>query len=158
MDLGGMETTTKRRGPMQYRVMRRQTSIGLALVAGIMSLVFLAPGAEAKSSKSKRSKSSKALPSAVAKAPVCDSQAHPKIVKVTPDSVKPGQKIMIKGKNFGTKACFQKVSFGANKARKFKYVNDTTLEATVPKMKPGLTPVNILTAGGSSEYILLIKK
>ena len=135
---------------------KTHTWMRLAVVIGAASLLLWAPGAEAKSSK--RGKSSKGLPRAVAKAPTCDNSIHPKIIKVTPDSVKPGQKIKITGKNFGKKACFQKVSFGATKAKKFRYVSDNTLEATVPKMKPGLAPVNILTAGGSSEFILLIKK
>lgn len=141
---------------MEQLRMRIHTWMHLALVVGVTSLLICAPTVEAKSSK--KARSSKGLPKAVAKAPVCDSAMHPKIVKVTPDTVKPGQKIKIKGKNFGKKACFQKVSFGSTKAMKFRYVDDSTLEATVPKMKPGLRPVNILTAGGSSEFILLIKK
>src|SRR2546430_16943636 len=46
------------------------------------------------------------------KAPVCDMRARPKITKVEPDPMKPGDKITIKGENFGTKECFQGVSFG----------------------------------------------
>ena len=141
---------------MDLSKLKIHTWMRLALVVGITSFLIWSPGVEAKSSK--KAKNSTGLPKAVAKAPVCDSAIHPKIIKVTPDSVKPGQKIKIQGKNFGKKACFQTVSFGSTKARKFRYVNDSTLEATVPKMKPGLAPVNILTAGGSSEFILLIKK
>ena len=130
--------------------------MGVALAAGVLSLLVWAPAGEAKSSK--RSSPSKAVPGSVAKAPVCDTYLHPKIVKVTPDPVKPGQKITIKGANFGTKACFQKVSFGRYQTNSFQYVNDSTLVATVPNLEPGLTPVNILTAGGASEYILLVEK
>jgi hypothetical protein len=86
---------------------------------------------------------------AVAAAPVCDLQAHPKITKVTPDTVKAGQRITIKGNKFGTKECFQNVSFGSVDIKEYKYVNDTTLEATVPSLKPGLVTVNVLTAGGT---------
>src|SRR2546422_7699731 len=39
----------------------------------------------------------------VDKAPVCDMRARPKITKVEPDPTKPGDKITIKGENFGTK-------------------------------------------------------
>ncbi len=136
--------------------MRKHTWIYVAMIVGVTSLLIWAPGVDAKSSK--KGRSTKGLPKAVAKAPVCDIAIHPKITKVTPDTVKPGQKIKIKGKNFGKKACFQKVSFGSTNAKKFRYVDDHTVEVTVPKMKPGLRPVNIMTAGGSSEFILLIKK
>ena len=132
----------------------RQVGVWLVLIAGIMSLLLWSPVVDA---KSKRSKSSRAA-RVVAKAPVCNNHAHPRILKVTPDPVTPGQKITIRGKNFGTKRCFQKVSFGRWNAKGFKYVNSTTLVASVPKLKPGLTPVNILTAGGSAEYILLVEK
>ncbi|TLY35431.1 MAG: hypothetical protein E6K60_10730 [Nitrospirae bacterium] len=100
---------------------------------------------------------SSALPDGVAKAPVCNMQSRPKIVKVTPDSVKPGGKIVIKGENFGTKECFHQVSFGSSGPVAFRYLNETTLEATVPNMKPGLTPVNVLTEGGSSQSIVLVQ-
>src|SRR2546427_5877120 len=96
----------------------------------------------------------------VDKAPVCDMRARPKITKVEPDPMKPGDKITIKGENFGTKECFVGVSFGsmADGAKiSFKYVNETTVEATVPAIKPGLTRVNVVTGGGTSPAILLIQ-
>ena len=96
----------------------------------------------------------------VDKAPVCDMRARPKITKVDPDPAKPGDKITIKGENFGTKECFVGVSFGsmADGAKiSFKYVNETTVEATVPAIKPGLTRVNVVTGGGSSQAIVLIQ-
>jgi len=46
----------------------------------------------------------------VDKAPVCDNRARPKITKVVPDPVRPGDKITITGENFGDKACFHTVS------------------------------------------------
>jgi type 1 fimbria pilin len=94
----------------------------------------------------------------VAASPSCDQKAHPKITKVTPDTVKPGQRITIKGNKFGTKECFQNVSFGSVGIKEFTYVNDTTLEATVPSLKPGLVPVNILTAGGTAQFMVLVQK
>jgi hypothetical protein len=102
-------------------------------------------------------KSPTAPPTAVAKSPTCDSSSHPKITKVTPDPVRPGDKITIKGNKFGTKECFLNVSFGAIGTPEFKYVNETTVEATVPNLKPGLMPVHVLTSGGSSEFVLLIQ-
>ena len=98
----------------------------------------------------------------VDKAPVCDNRARPKIMKVEPDPVKPGDKITIKGENFGTKECFQGVSFGSGGGLdgakpSFKYINETTVEATVPNIKPGLSRVNVVTGGGSSQAIVLIQ-
>ena len=96
----------------------------------------------------------------VDKAPVCDNRTRPKIVKVEPDPAKAGDKITIKGENFGTKECFHGVSFGgmADSAKiSFKFVNETTVEATVPEVKPGLTRVNVVTSGGSSQTFVLIQ-
>lgn len=121
----------------------------LGSLAGILLLVLLADA--------KTSMKAPPPPAAVANAPVCDLMAHPKIAKVAPDTVKPGDRVTIQGKNFGTKACFQGVSFGPTKAEQYKYISDTTLEVTVPKLKPGLVQVNILTAAGASQYVLLVK-
>jgi len=65
--------------------------------------------------------------------PVCDRSKRPKIHKVEPDEAKPGQKVTIKGENFGTKECFHGVAFSAAGPAKidYKFVNDTTIEATV---------------------------
>jgi hypothetical protein len=96
----------------------------------------------------------------VDKAPVCDMRTRPKITKVEPDPMTPGDKITIKGENFGTKECFQGVSFGGmadGSKISFKFVNETTVEATVPAIKPGITRVNVVTGGGSSQAIVLIQ-
>ena len=45
--------------------------------------------------------------------PVCDRSRRPKIHKIEPDEAKPGQKVTIKGENFGTKECFHGVAFSA---------------------------------------------
>lgn len=100
----------------------------------------------------------------VDKAPVCDNRSRPKITKVTPDPVKAGEKITIKGENFGTKECFHNVSFGTRGTDRdeskisYKYIDETTVEAVVPDLKPGLTPMNLVTSGGSSQSILLIQE
>jgi hypothetical protein len=99
----------------------------------------------------------------VDKAPICDNRVRPKITKVTPDPVKPGEKITIKGENFGSKECFHNVSFGSSGSNRdeakinFKYIDESTVEAVVPDLKPGLTPMNVVTGGGSSQSILLIQ-
>jgi hypothetical protein len=97
----------------------------------------------------------------VDKAPICDNRSRPKITKVAPDPMKPGDKIVITGENFGTKECFHDVSIGSSGSGraevKFTYVNETTVEATVPDLKPGLTPLNVVTSGGSSQSVVLIQ-
>jgi hypothetical protein len=131
--------------------MRNILTLKIFIVAGFwgMTGLLLPTGGDAKSPT--------AQPSSVTKAPTCDNSTHPKIMKVTPDSVKPGERITIKGSKFGTKQCFHSVSFGSVGAHEFKYVNDTTVEATVPNLKPGLVPVHVLTGGGSSQFVLLIQ-
>jgi len=125
------------------------------VMMGVLSFFVWTPNVEAKSSK--RAKISMSVPNSVAKALVWNSNIHPKIVKVSPGPVKPGQKVRITGKNFGTKSCFRKVSFGSDRAKKFTVINDHTVEAVVPKLKPGIRSINILTAGGSSELVVLLK-
>jgi len=95
------------------------------------------------------------------KAPVCDNRARPKITKVTPDEMKPGDKVTITGENFGNKQCFHGVYFGSGgasgAAASYQLVNETTVEATAPDLKPGLSKVNVVTGGGSSQAIILIQ-
>jgi hypothetical protein len=99
----------------------------------------------------------------VEKAPNCETYLRPVIKKVTPDPVKPGEKITIKGENFQSKDCFKDVSFGTRGGDRsdtkisYKYIDDSTVEAIVPDLNPGLSPVNIVTVGGSSQQILLIQ-
>jgi hypothetical protein len=130
---------------MQMTGLKRNLLVSLV---GGLGLLFCFSGSDAKTSTH----------ATVAAAPVCDLQAHPKITKITPDTVKAGQRITIKGNKFGTKECFQNVSFGSVGIKEFKYVNETTLEATVPTLKPGLVPVNVLTAGGTSQFMVLVQK
>ena len=95
---------------------------------------------------------------AVDKAPVCDNRLRPKITKVAPDPMKPGDKITITGENFGKKECFQTISIGSDSGKvKFQHINETTIEATVPDAKPGLSRVNVVTTGGSAQQIVLIQ-
>jgi len=65
----------------------------------------------------------------VEKDPVCDRSKRPGISKVEPDEAKPGEKVTIKGENFGTKECFHGVTFSAASKEKveYKYLNETTI-------------------------------
>lgn len=89
----------------------------------------------------------------VEKDPVCDSSRKPKIVRVEPDEAQPGQTIRIKGENFGTKDCFRGVAFSATGPTKidYRFVNDTTLEVTVPDAQPGMSFIDIVAAGGNAR-------
>jgi IPT/TIG domain-containing protein len=97
----------------------------------------------------------------VDKAPVCDNRARPKITKVMPDPMKPGDKVTITGENFGKKECFHGVYFGSGGPdgvkTKYTLVNETTIEATVPDTKAGLNKLNVVTSGGSSQSVILIQ-
>ena len=85
--------------------------------------------------------------------PVCDASKRPKILKVEPDEAKPGQKVTIKGENFGTKECFHGVSFSVAGSAKidYKFVNDTTIEATVPDVRPGMSFIDVVAGGGNAR-------
>jgi IPT/TIG domain len=82
-----------------------------------------------------------------------DPTKRPKILKVEPDEAKPGTKVVIKGENFGTKECFHGVAFSAAGATKvpYKFINDTTIEATVPDTKAGMTFIDIVAGGGNAR-------
>jgi hypothetical protein len=85
--------------------------------------------------------------------PICDRSRRPKISKVEPDEAKPGQKVVIKGENFGTKECFHGIAFSAAGASKIDYtfVNDTTIEATVPEVRPGMSFIDVVAGGGNAR-------
>ena len=87
------------------------------------------------------------------KDPVCDSSRKPKILRVEPDEAKPGQTIMLKGENFGTRDCFRGVAFSAAGPTKidYRFVNDTILEVTVPDIQPGMSFIDIVAGGGNAR-------
>ncbi len=92
--------------------------------------------------------------SKVEKDPVCDRSKRPKIHKVEPDEAKPGEKVVIKGENFGTKECFHGVAFSAAGSAKvtYKFINETTIEATVPPdTKAGMTFIDVVAGGGNAR-------
>ena len=85
--------------------------------------------------------------------PICDRSKRPRIAKVEPDEAKPGDKVVITGENFGTKECFHTVTFSAASKTPvdFKFMNDSTIEATVPEAKAGMSFVIIVAGGGSAQ-------
>ncbi|MCP9473058.1 MAG: IPT/TIG domain-containing protein [Nitrospira sp.] len=85
--------------------------------------------------------------------PVCDRSKRPKILSVEPDEAKPGEKVTIKGENFGTKECFHGVAFSAAGAAAIEYtfINDTTIEATVPNVPAGMSFIDIVAGGGNAR-------
>jgi hypothetical protein len=85
--------------------------------------------------------------------PVCDRSKRPRIAKVDPDEAKPGDKVVITGENFGTKECFHTVTFSAASKTPvdFKFMSDSTIEATVPDAKAGMSFVIIVAGGGSAQ-------
>ncbi len=89
----------------------------------------------------------------VEKDPVCDSSKKPKIITVEPDEAKPGQTITIRGEQFGTKDCFRGVAFSAAGSNKIdhRYINETTIEATVPDVQPGMSFIDVVASGGNAR-------
>jgi len=85
--------------------------------------------------------------------PICDRSKRPRILKVEPDEAKPGQKVVIKGENFGTKECFHGVAFIAAGTAKIDYtfINDTTVEAKVPDIRAGMTFIDVIAGGGNAR-------
>ncbi|MBS0183929.1 MAG: IPT/TIG domain-containing protein [Nitrospira sp.] len=89
----------------------------------------------------------------LSKDPVCDSSRKPKILSVEPDEAKPGHTITIKGEHFGTRDCFRGVAFSAagHTQIDYKFVNDTTIEATVPDVRPGMSFIDVVAGGGTAR-------
>ena len=87
------------------------------------------------------------------KDPVCDRSKRPSIGKVEPDEAKPGDKVTIKGENFGSKECFHGVTFSAAPKDKidYQFVNETTIEAVVPEAKAGMSFIIVVAGGGSAQ-------
>ena len=81
----------------------------------------------------------------------------PKIEKVMPDEVKPGDRVKITGRDFGSPGCLSSVSFGPGNSAKFVHDSDTLVTATVPQVKKGLVIVTLTTASGEDSKSVLIK-
>jgi hypothetical protein len=85
--------------------------------------------------------------------PICDQSKRPRIAKVEPDEAKPGDTVVITGENFGTKECFHTVTFSAASSTpvNFTFMGDSTIEATVPDAKAGMSFIVIVGGGGSAQ-------
>lgn len=85
--------------------------------------------------------------------PICDQSKRPRIAKVEPDEAKPGDTVVITGENFGTKECFHTVTFSAASSTpvNFTFMGDSTIEATVPDAKAGMSFIIIVGGGGSAQ-------
>jgi len=100
--------------------------------------------------------------STIRKDPICDRSKRPKILAVEPDEAKPGEKVSIKGENFGTKECFHGVAFSAAGQTEIDYtfINETTIEATVPNVRSGISFIDIVAGGGNARskgFLVLTK-
>jgi IPT/TIG domain len=134
---------------MTQRMTGQQRMTYLWIVGGLIGILFSWSIADAKSSSPSTGK--------MGQPAACDYRAHPTITIVTPTHVKPGQRITIRGKNFGTKHCFHSVSFGPKSTNAWTYVSPTTVEATVPNLLPGAVPVTVSTEAGTSQYQLQVQ-
>ena len=91
--------------------------------------------------------------------PICDSSKRPKITEVNPDEVKPGDKLKVTGQYFGKKkGCLHAVTFGPEEGKDLMYIDDKSLEITVPDtIGSGLVFLNVFTGGGSARSTILVK-
>ena len=92
----------------------------------------------------------------VTKATACFGDP-PKIESVKPDEGKSGDKVTIKGKNFGAPGCLSTVSFGSGNPAKFVHVDETTVTATVPSGKKGIHLLSVTTASGGDSKPFFVK-
>jgi hypothetical protein len=81
----------------------------------------------------------------------------PKIEKITPDEVKPGDHVKITGHDFGTSGCLSSVSFGPGHPAKFSHDSDSVVTATVPSANKGLVIVTVTTESGEDSKAVLVK-
>jgi hypothetical protein len=93
----------------------------------------------------------------VEKSTACFGQA-PRIDKVNPDEVKPGEKVTITGKDFGAKGCLSSVSFGPGNPAKFEQKDESQVTVTVPSTKKkGIVLLTLTTASGEDSKPVFIK-
>jgi hypothetical protein len=129
---------------MAHRMQQQPAAALLTAAVALAGMLFPLATAHAKASQPSSGKS--------VSGSACDYRAHPSIATVTPSHVKPGQKITIRGKNFGSRQCFHSVSFGRKSTEAWTYVSSSTVEATVPDLRPGAVPVTVSTEAGTSQY------
>ena len=82
----------------------------------------------------------------------------PRILKLSPDEGKAGDKITITGTKFGSADCLRSISFGPGHDAAFTMKNETTITTTVPKNgRKGLALVTVTTASGEDSRTFLLK-
>jgi len=82
----------------------------------------------------------------------------PRILKLSPDEGKAGDKITITGTKFGSQDCLRSISFGPGHDAAFTMKNETTITTTVPKnARKGLALVTVTTASGEDSRTFLLK-
>src|SRR5690242_21586663 len=103
---------------MTHPIQQQHATVLFTAALALTVMLFSLPTAHAKSSQPSSGKNVTGL--------ACDYRAHPSITTVTPSQVKPGQKITISGKNFGSKQCFHSVSFGPNSTEAWRSEEHTS--------------------------------
>ena len=112
---------------------------------------------EAKTDKQKSTKPKFQSAENAGKGKACFGVA-PRIEKLVPDEGKAGDKVTIKGSQFGSPDCLRSVSFGPGHDAKFTMQNETTISATVPAGgRKGLAMVTVTTASGEDSKAFLLK-
>ncbi|BCA53987.1 hypothetical protein W02_11270 [Nitrospira sp. KM1] len=112
---------------------------------------------EAKTPQSKSQKPAYQTAELAGKAKACFGAA-PKIEKLVPDEGKAGDKITIKGSQFGSANCLRDVSFGPGRPAKFTMQDERTITTTVPSGgRKGMAIVSITTASGGDSKAFLLK-
>ncbi len=92
-----------------------------------------------------------------AKAHACFGEA-PKIESVDPDEGKPGDEVIITGRNFGSADCLRSLSFGPGHPATYRLESDSKITATVPSGgRKGLAIVTVTTASGEDSKPFLVK-
>lgn len=109
------------------------------------------PGGGIQSNKAKASESPR-----LTKARTCSGDT-PRIMKISPDEGKPGDKVTITGDNFGEAGCVSMVSFGPGSPSKFTQVDDKTITATVTDGKKGLELLTVTAATSTATKPFLRK-
>ncbi|HEY6085726.1 MAG TPA: IPT/TIG domain-containing protein [Nitrospira sp.] len=152
--------------PLVVRMMMGLGTVALLLAVQTPSHTFAAePTKKEKQKAAPQAKSAATKPATpkfqsaekAGKASACFGQA-PKIEKLTPDEGKAGDKVTIRGSQFGSKDCLSGVSFGPSHPAQFTVQNDTTITATVPSGgRKGLAMVTVTTASGEDSKAFLLK-
>jgi hypothetical protein len=82
----------------------------------------------------------------------------PRIESISPDEGKPGDKVTITGKNFGSADCIRSLSFGPGHPAVYQLQGENHIKTTVPTGgRKGLAMVTVTTASGEDSKGFLVK-